>query len=62
MNNKVEVFTNESGDWIVLKVNGEVFEEGHSIPVHRWLDLIKQFGNETNEQEISDEDMEEGNY
>jgi len=62
MNNIVEVFTSESGDWTVIKLNGEVYEEGHSIPVRRWLDLIEQFGNEVSSVEISDEDMEKGNY
>lgn len=62
MNNIVEVVTSESGDWTVIKLNGKVYEEGHSIPVHRWLDLIKKFGNEVSSIEISDEDMEEGNY
>lgn len=62
MNNKVEIFTNESGDWTIVKLNGEVFEEGHSIPTHRWLALIKEIGNEVSEKEISDEDMESGSF
>lgn len=62
MNNTVEVFTSESGDWIVIKLNGKVYEEGHSIPVHRWLDLIEKFGNKISSKEVSDEDMENGDY
>ena len=56
--NTVETVTNESGDWVVLIVDGEVYYEGHSIPTDEWLMLLKKFGLETIEKEISDEEME----
>ena len=39
---KIELITNESGDWIILKLNDEFFAEGHSIYESEWLDLIKE--------------------
>lgn len=62
MDNKVKLITNESGDWVVLKVNGKVYEEGHSIPAHIWLQLIEKMGNQILTEEISDEEMESGAY
>lgn len=56
--NTVEVVTNESGDWIVLTIDGEVYHEGHSIPTDKWLMLLKNLGLEAIEKEISDEEME----
>lgn len=58
----VKLITNESGDWEILSVDGAIFYEGHNIPSHIWLDLLKDMGNETQEEEISDEDMEDGSY
>lgn len=55
--NTVDVITNESGDWIVIQLNGELYEEGHSISVYSWLNLIHKLGNEVKIKEVSDEDM-----
>ena len=41
----------ESGDWVVLKLNGEIYEEGHSIPDFLWLKLFKELGLELTENQ-----------
>ena len=58
MNNEVEVITSESGDWVVIKLNGEIIEEGHSIPTNDWLSLLERLDVKTSMKEISDEAME----
>ena len=58
---KVELITNESGDWSVLKKDDKIVFQDHSIPDYIWLALIASFNVETFENTISDEDMEE-NY
>lgn len=62
MNNKIELIFCESGDWAVLKLNGKVYEEGHSIPDYIWLKLLQELGNETTSKVISDENMEDRNF
>lgn len=60
---KLELIRCESGDWQVLKLNGEIFAEGHSIRNEDWITLINElFGIDILEKEISDENMENGNY
>jgi len=58
LNNEVEVITSESGDWVIIKLNGEIIEEGHSIPTNGWLRLLKRLDVKTSIKEISDEAME----
>ena len=60
----IEHISNESGDWVVLKLNGEEFYSGHSIPDFVWMDLITKIAPNilTDAKEISDEEMEEGDY
>lgn len=60
----IELITCESGDWNVLRVNyGEDFEvEGHSISSYTWVGLLEFLGYKVEVKEISDKDMEEGNY
>ena len=60
----IEVFTCESGDWQVLRMNlGEDFEySGHSIPTNTWIHLLKVLGYKVEEKILSDEDMEMENY
>ena len=58
MNNEVEVITSESGDWVIIKLNGEIIEEGHSIPANGWLGLLERLDVKTSMKEISDESME----
>lgn len=61
-NNEVELITCESGDWVVIKLNGEIVEEGHSIPVRGWFNLLEQLNVSTSMKEISDEEAENGKY
>jgi len=60
----IELITCNAGDWSVLRLNlGEDYEfQGHSIPDHEWIKLLKLLGYEVEEREISDEDMEYENY
>ena len=58
----LEYITCPHGDWVVLKIKGEVFHEGHSIPDHIWMELIERVGMLVKETEISDEQMETGDY
>lgn len=53
--NKIEYITNESGDWCVLKLNGEVFDEGHSISGHSWVELLRELNFTVDEIELSDD-------
>ena len=62
MKQKVELIKCESGDWIVLKLNGKVIEEGHSIPDMTWLELISNLDAYAIHRTVSDKDMEEGKY
>lgn len=62
MNNEVEVIISESGDWVIIKLNGEVIEEGHSIPTNGWLNLLGRLDVKTRMKEISDEAMESGEF
>ena len=64
MKNKIELITNESGDWVILKLNDEFFAEGHSIYDSEWLDLITEINpnTEIKQKEISDEEMENYDY
>ena len=55
----VELITCTGGDWEILKVRGRSFSSGHSIPNHDWVELLKYFGIEVKETEVSDEEMEE---
>jgi len=57
-----EFITCEAGDWEVLKLNGEIVAEGHSINRHQWVEILKDLGCNFEEREISDEDMEMGEY
>lgn len=60
---KIEFITCDSGDWEVLRIDGEVYDEGHSICLDTWLSLLARFGTAmVTEDCISDEDMEYGRY
>lgn len=60
----IELFSNKSGDWEVLRLNlGEDFKvKGHSISGQDWINLLEALGYDVDYKEVSDEDMEEGNY
>ena len=55
--NKIDVITNESGDWTIIYLNQEVYVEGHHIPIQTWLELIFELGNKVNYKEVPDGDM-----
>ena len=59
---KIELISCDSGDWEVLKVNGEVYNDGHSTPVHVWINLLSELGNAITTKTISDENMKNGEY
>lgn len=60
---EIELITCECGDWEVLKVEGKVFYEDHKIESDVWLELLSKIvGIKIKEKEVSDEDMENGNY
>ena len=58
MKDTIRLITNESGDWEVLLLNGEVYEEGHSIPAYTWMSLIQDLGHEVSTEDVTDEEME----
>jgi hypothetical protein len=58
---KVEIISNASGDWTVVKLNDRVFTSGHSISKWDMIDLLETMGHEVTDIEISDEEME-SNY
>jgi len=58
MKDTIRLVTNESGDWEVLLLNGEVYEEGHDIPADTWIDLIHDLGHEASIEDVTDEEME----
>ena len=61
---KVEYITCPNGDWVVLKINGREFYSGHSIPDGVFLELLADYveGVSVAISEVSNENMEEGNY
>lgn len=58
----IEHITCEGGDYEVLKVNGEVWYEGNSIPSSEWLMLLRTKYACVTSLEITDEQMEQGDY
>lgn len=63
----IELISCETGDWEVLKYKTKndkdyISIEGHSISNWDWIELLKHLGYEVKKTEISDEDMENGNY
>ena len=57
-NNKIQIATNESDDYIVLHYE-DFFRKGYRIDYDDWIDLLKYLGYEVEYKEISDEGMEE---
>lgn len=58
----IEYIKSPSGGWFVIKQNGRVIFSGDDIPDYYWLEILDSFNIRVDEKEISDEDMEEGNY
>ena len=61
---KIELITNESGDWVILKLNNEFFAEGRSIFKSEWLNLIREINPniQIKQIQITDEQMENYEY
>jgi hypothetical protein len=59
---KIELISCEGGDWEVLKVDGKVRFDGHSIREHEWIELLTEIGADVTTRTISDEAMEMGEY
>ena len=57
----IELISNESGDWSILRMNlGEDIDyAGHGIPNSVWVKLLEKLGYKVQVKEISDEEMEE---
>jgi hypothetical protein len=62
MRAKIEWITCPSGDWEVIKVNGTVVADGHSISPWDIKEMFRSLGHDVIETEVSDEQMEEGDY
>lgn len=59
----IELITCQSGDWEVLRISGDDFEqEGHSVSNTDWIRLLNYLGYEVKTKCISDEEMENGDY
>lgn len=52
----IELIVCPDGDWEVLKIDGEIFEQGHSI---QWEEVIRFLGYNFKETCISNKEMEE---
>lgn len=59
---QIELITCDSGDWEVLKIDGKTFAENHRLNNYDWVRFLNKLGYKVEEIEISDEDMEMGNY
>jgi len=58
-NTKIKVTTCDSGDWVILEVDGKLRTSGHHLDNHVWLELLRlHFDCEIEEECLSDEDME----
>lgn len=61
----IEHITSEDGDWVVIKVDDKEYYSGHSVPDFVWMTLLHTVSNHSvtsSSKEISNVDMEEGNY
>lgn len=54
---KIEII--ESCEWAILKIDGKVFDYGHSID---FIDLLRYFGYDVTRRSITDEYMEKEEY
>lgn len=55
---KIEVITNESGDWVALKKAGAIIYTGHSIPNWVFYDLLLELGANVETATITDKEMD----
>lgn len=56
---KVEIIEHSNGDWVIIKVNGEEYFSGHSIPTYVWLEILSLANIETSISEEDEEDWED---
>ena len=53
--------TSAHGDWCGIYIDDKLLTEGHSIPVHEWLDIVEtQTLYKTQQIEVCGEWLEEG--
>lgn len=55
----VEVITNESHDWVIVRRGNKVLHEAHNISIVDFCWILKELGLEVRDTEISDKQMEE---
>ena len=59
----IELLTCPSGEWEVLKLDGDLYGSRDSIPNYMWIGLIKELtGIDVIQKEVSDDYMENGEY
>jgi len=58
----VEVIMTEANDWIIIRYDGDVVHEGHSISNTDFCCILREMGQPVKEILISDEMMEQGEY
>lgn len=56
---KIEVITNESHDWVIVRQGKNVLHEAHSISIVDFCWILKELGHDVRDIEVSDELMEE---
>ena len=61
---KIEVISCENGEWEVVRIDkGRDFvASGHSIGTHQWVHLLRYLGFDVEEIELTEEEMEKGDY
>lgn len=59
---KIDYYTCESGDWEVLKVDGIIYTDTHSLSSYHFLKLLEENSCEVTRHELTDEEMEDGIY
>lgn len=45
----------ESGDWVEVLLDGEVYHSGHEVPDFIWLELLQKCGATVTEEAVSDD-------
>ena len=59
LDNFVKLIACESGDWMILEINGVEWASGHRIDENDWLGLLSEhFDCQIGRECISDEEME----
>lgn len=53
-NTKIEIITCDAGDWVIVKVDDKIFDQGHSV---NFVELLKFLGYEIKHTNVSDDEM-----